>query len=82
MGLPLAIEFSKHFNVLGFDCNKNRVESLKKNIDFNNSSSKKILKKSKIKFSSNEEDIANCNIFIVTVPTPVNKKQITGSHFT
>ena len=33
------------------------------------------MKKSKIKFSSNEEDIANCNIFIVTVPTPVNKNK-------
>ena len=46
---------------------------IKKNLDLNNSISKKILKNSKIKFSLNEKDIKNCNIYIITVPTPVKK---------
>ena len=75
VGLPLAIEFSKHYNVVGFDKNADRIEKLKKNLDLNNSISKKILKNSKIKFSLNEKDIKNCNIYIITVPTPVKKNK-------
>jgi len=75
VGLPLAIAFSKYFNVLGFDNNEERIKNLKKNVDLNNSITKKILIRSKIKFSSNEKDIKDCNIFIVTVPTPINKNK-------
>ena len=73
VGLPLAIKLSKYFNVLGFDKNKKRIKELKKFLDLNNEISSKELKKSKLKYSTNVNDLKNSNIFIVTVPTPVTK---------
>tara|TARA_Y100001970_G_scaffold151164_2_gene185236 strand:+ start:9211 stop:10500 length:1290 start_codon:yes stop_codon:yes gene_type:complete len=73
VGLPLAIEFSNHFPVVGFDLSKKRVEDLKNGIDINKETIKeKLLASSNLKFSFNTEDIAHSNIFIITVPTPVN----------
>jgi len=72
VGLPLAIEFAKFFEVLGFDENINRINQLKKNKDINNQISRNVLSNSNIKFTSNEQEIKKFNIFIVTVPTPVN----------
>ncbi len=75
VGLPLAIEFSKkNIALVGFDIDKKRILDLKNSIDFTNEVDKKELKKSKIIFSNNLSDIKECNVFIVTVPTPVNKK--------
>ena len=76
VGLPLAIEFSKLFNVVGFDKSKKRVEQLKIGIDKNNVISKNILLKSKVNFTNEKSNIKNCNIFIITVPTPVNKNKL------
>ena len=73
VGLPLAINLSKYFNVIGFDKNKKRIKELKKFLDINNEISSKELKKSKLKYSINVNDLKNSNIFIVTVPTPVTK---------
>lgn len=73
VGLPLAIEFSKLFNVVGFDKSKKRVKELQIGIDKNNVISKNILLKSKINFTNEKSYIKNCDIFIITVPTPVNK---------
>lgn len=83
VGLPLAIEFAKHFPVIGFDINKTRINELKKGIDNTNeadlSQLKKLLitksKKAKTKgliFSNSSKDISSANIFIVTVPTPID----------
>ena len=75
VGLPLAIEFSKKINVIGFDINNKRISELKKNIDVTKEVSKKELTKSKKIFFSNElGSLKKCQIFIVTVPTPVNSK--------
>ena len=76
VGLPLASRFSlKGFDVLGFDINKTRIEELKISIDRNNdidsSEIKNLLHGAKL--SSNEEDLKDRNIFIVTVPTPINE---------
>ncbi len=76
VGLPLAIEFSKHYLTFGYDTNKLRIENLKKNKDINNEMSSVILKKSKIKFTSKEKDLKNCNTYIVTVPTPIKKNNL------
>lgn len=73
VGLPLAVEFSKYFNVIGFDINKNRIKELKKNFDENNEISYLKLRNSNINYSFNPDDLKNCNIFIITVPTPVLK---------
>tara|TARA_Y100000389_G_C17467230_1_gene526764 strand:- start:2853 stop:4106 length:1254 start_codon:yes stop_codon:yes gene_type:complete len=75
VGLPLAYEFSKYFKVVGFDINKNRVKELKKNFDENNEFTFQKLKNSKVKYTFNPNDLNICNIFIVTVPTPILKNK-------
>ena len=82
VGLPLAIEFGKKYQVLGFDINKIRVEELNSGSDRTNEAdldgmsfamnlSKKKIKG--LKFSHDVEDLKSCNVFIVTVPTPIDQ---------
>ena len=75
VGLPVAYNFSKKFNVIGFDINKNRVSELKNNKDNNNSISYEQLKKKKILFTNNFKNLFTSDIFIITTPTPINKKK-------
>mgnify|MGYP001474039622 CR=1 FL=1 len=75
VGLPLALAFSKKFKVVGFDKNVKRIEELKKGIDKNRENKINLNKLKKITFSNNLDDISNCNIFIITVPTPVFKNK-------
>ena len=78
VGLPLAMEFAKKIKVIGFDINSNRINQLKNKIDVTNEISKLEFNKSKkIFFSNNLESIMSCDIFIITVPTPVNFKKKT-----
>jgi UDP-N-acetyl-D-glucosamine/UDP-N-acetyl-D-galactosamine dehydrogenase len=74
VGLPLALEFSHKFSVVGFDINSNRISDLKKGKDFTNEVETSNLRKAKnIIFSSNTQDLEKCNFYIVTVPTPINE---------
>jgi len=74
VGLPLAVEFGKIYDVTGFDINKKRIEELKNFIDHTLEVTSDELKEAKLlKFTDNLEDIKDCNIYIVTVPTPVDK---------
>ena len=73
VGLPLALEFSKKFEVVGFDLSKSRVNSLNKNIDDNFETNSKLINKNII-FTSDDKKITNCNIYIIAVPTPIDKK--------
>jgi nucleotide sugar dehydrogenase len=84
VGLPLAIEFGKKYDVLGFDINASRVEELSMCIDRTQEANLQDLKlvtelkhrnKSQIGlgFSSNIDDLKHFNIFIVTVPTPIDQ---------
>jgi len=74
VGLPLALEFSKKFPVIGFDINVQRILDLQEGKDFTNEVDIAQLNKVKnIKFSSAIENLHDCNVFIVTVPTPINK---------
>ena len=72
VGLPLAVEFGKYFDTTGYDINKNRINELKIGIDITGEISGDELLKSRIKFSYDEADLKSNNIFIITVPTPVN----------
>jgi len=73
VGLPLAVEFGRKFEVVGFDINKKRIEELTQGIDTTLETTKEqILTSQGLKFSFNNEDIKSCNFFIVTVPTPVD----------
>jgi UDP-N-acetyl-D-galactosamine dehydrogenase len=74
VGLPLAVEFGKKFNVVGFDIDENRINDLKKGVDKTKETVKSDIESSKyLKFSSQVKDLINSNIFIVTVPTPINQ---------
>lgn len=78
VGLPLCLEFSRHFKVIGFDVDKKRILSLRDDSDLNNDLGKKelkILKKNKVLFTDKLEKNLNIDFFIVTVPTPVNQKK-------
>ena len=75
VGLPILINLSKKFKTIGYDINKKRIEDLKKGKDLFNEFTKKILKKRKINFTDSIDLIKNSNLFIITVPTPINKKK-------
>ena len=75
VGLPILINLSKKFKTIGYDINKQRIKDLKKGKDLFNEFTKKILKKSKINFTDSIDLIKNSNLFIITVPTPINKKK-------
>jgi UDP-N-acetyl-D-galactosamine dehydrogenase len=74
VGLPLSVEFGKKFNVLGFDINPNRICDLQNGIDVTNEcSNQEISDAVNLKFSNCIYDLKDCNIYIVTVPTPIDK---------
>ena len=82
VGLPLAIEFGKKYKVLGFDINKDRINELNSGKDRTNeadldglSFAMSLIKDSNIglSFSCEVEDLKSSNIYIVTVPTPIDQ---------
>ena len=76
VGLPLAVEFSKYYDVIGFDINNKRISDLQNREDTNNEVQKNKIAQNKVFFTSDKLKLKDCDIFIVTVPTPVNKKNI------
>lgn len=73
VGLPLAVEFGKMRQVVGFDINKTRVEQLNSGKDVTNECSVDQLKEAKnLEYSSSLHDIRDAQIYIVTVPTPID----------
>ena len=73
VGLPLAIEFGKHYETVGFDIDSSRIKQLLKNIDCNEGISASEFNDSKLKsFTDNFDDLRECNFYVVTVPTPVD----------
>jgi UDP-N-acetyl-D-glucosamine/UDP-N-acetyl-D-galactosamine dehydrogenase len=74
VGLPLAVEFSKKFKVVGFDINEKRITELNEGFDRTQEIEKEFLiSKESLNFTNDSSQIANCNIYIVTVPTPIDK---------
>ncbi|RED18258.1 Vi polysaccharide biosynthesis UDP-N-acetylglucosamine C-6 dehydrogenase TviB [Pontivivens insulae] len=72
VGLPLAVAFGKTRRVVGFDINKARVAALLDGNDSTLETSTQELKEAKfLSFTENSADLADCNVFIVTVPTPI-----------
>ncbi|MEE9325648.1 MAG: nucleotide sugar dehydrogenase, partial [Cocleimonas sp.] len=73
VGLPLAIEFGKKITTIGFDINKPRIDELKSGRDSTlEVEPEEMAEATKISYTSNLDDIEDCNIFIVTVPTPID----------
>lgn len=82
VGMPLAVEFAKYFPVVGFDINAKRIEELQNHQDHTLEVDTKALKEVIVQSKPEEkgllcsnklEDISDCNFYIVTVPTPVDK---------
>ena len=76
VGLPLALEFGKKRSVIGYDTNPKRIKELKQGIDITLETSNHELKEaSNLKFTDKIDDIKNCQIYIITVPTPIDKNK-------
>ena len=74
VGLPLAIEFGKKYPTLGFDINQARIDELNKGADHTNEATPEQLRSAKqLTFSAKINDIKGCNIYIITVPTPIDE---------
>lgn len=76
VGLPLAVAFGKQFETIGFDINATRVQSLRAGHDHTGeSSSGELAEARRLRLTTQARDLAGCNVFIVTVPTPVDEAQ-------
>ncbi|WP_019676473.1 Vi polysaccharide biosynthesis UDP-N-acetylglucosamine C-6 dehydrogenase TviB [Arsukibacterium perlucidum] len=74
VGLPLAVEFGKHYQTLGFDINQARVAELKSGTDHTlEVSSEELASAANLQFSHQLDDLKSANIYIVTVPTPIDE---------
>ena len=74
VGLPLAVEFGKKIPVMGFDIYQKRIDELKSGKDHTlEVSLEELALSTQLDYSSNLEDLKDCNFFIVTVPTPIDK---------
>ena len=74
VGLPLAIEFGKNHPTVGFDINQARIAALKKGVDHTNEAKpEQLISAQQLTFSADIHDIKTCNVYIVTVPTPIDE---------
>nr|MBX2839659.1 Vi polysaccharide biosynthesis UDP-N-acetylglucosamine C-6 dehydrogenase TviB [Gammaproteobacteria bacterium] len=74
VGLPLAVEFAKQSPTVGFDISKDRISELQTGFDRTLEVSKEELAGAQqLSFTSTAADLADCKVFIVTVPTPINQ---------
>ena len=82
VGLPLAVEFAKHYPVIGFDINQGRIAGINQGhdstLEVEDDNLKSVLSTNQPKgnglyLTSNLDEIRDCNVYIVTVPTPVDK---------
>lgn len=73
VGLPLAVEFGKYFDVVGFDINHERIEELCRGEDRTLELTESELASARsLRYTSKLQDLAACNVYIITVPTPVD----------
>src|SRR5450631_4410190 len=74
VGLPLAVEFAKHFDTVGFDVKPNRIRELKAGRDSTREASPQELRSaSRLKFTTRLQDLKPCDVMVVTVPTPIDE---------
>lgn len=76
VGLPLALEFGKKYKVIGFDKDRARIKDLCMGVDVNSESSRSSITMSNIKFTSDPNAIKDADVYIITVPTPVDNNNI------
>ncbi len=73
VGLPLAVAFAEKYETIGFDINKQRIEELKNSFDRTMEIDTAALTNSTLGYTCQLDDLKECNIYIVTVPTPIDK---------
>jgi len=74
VGLPLAVEFGKKYQTIGFDINSSRLSELQQGHDSTlEVSDKELAEASHLSYCNSLDDLKSCNVFIVTVPTPINE---------
>lgn len=71
VGMPIAVSFAKHVDVIGFDLNKEKIEQYKNGFDPTNEVGDEAIKETTVEFTANEEDLKKAKFHIVAVPTPV-----------
>lgn len=76
VGLPIAVAFTKKYNVIGFDTNEQKIQSLTKHADPTGELSAETLKDASIHFTSTPADLAHCDYIIVAVPTPITQTNV------
>jgi UDP-N-acetyl-D-galactosamine dehydrogenase len=73
VGLPLAVEFSKKLATTGFDLKEKRIDELRQGIDITREVNKEELQQAgNLQFTSSIDELADCNVFIIAVPTPID----------
>ncbi|WGI22254.1 Vi polysaccharide biosynthesis UDP-N-acetylglucosamine C-6 dehydrogenase TviB [Amylibacter sp. IMCC11727] len=73
VGLPLAVEFGKQFPTVGFDVNASRINELRDGVDVTREvTAAEIAAADQVSFTAELDDIRDCNVYVVTVPTPVD----------
>jgi UDP-N-acetyl-D-glucosamine/UDP-N-acetyl-D-galactosamine dehydrogenase len=74
VGLPLAVEFGKKYDTTGFDINRGRIDELRRGVDNTlELDAAELADAGRLSYSCDLEDIADCNVYIVTVPTPIDQ---------
>jgi len=74
VGLPLAVEFGKQFDTVGFDIHAARIEQLRAGIDYTQeTSTEELAAAGRLGFTTDLDDLRDCTVFIVSVPTPVDE---------
>lgn len=76
VGLPLAVEFGKQFQTLGFDINQKRIDELKGGIDHTlECNTEQLASSTRLDFSTDLQQLEQCDIYIITVPTPIDQNK-------
>ncbi len=74
VGLPLAVEFGKRYDTIGFDINAARIKALGEGVDHTlEVSAEELAESTRLRFTRTLDDLSACNVFIVTVPTPIDE---------
>nr|WP_181346891.1 nucleotide sugar dehydrogenase [Thalassobacillus sp. CUG 92003] len=72
VGLPIAMEFAKVFNTVGFDIDADKIENYKDGIDSTGEVGNEVLKSTSCLFTSKENELSECKFHVIAVPTPIN----------
>lgn len=76
VGLPLALEFGRHFEVVGFDINARRIEALRNGVDIDGEIASEAILGTQVHYTTDHQILRECKFFIVAVPTPVDEHKV------